>query len=109
MAKTDQYNDPLPENLIVLDYTFFDPDTLTEAQIDAIENLDWYCFEENKTNHIFVSANELEKVLGVHFDGATPLPFYDGSAPENICPNLKICKIDRVLHRWNETDGFYWA
>jgi len=96
--QTDQYGGNLPQDLTLLDVPITE---LTETEINGINNLDWYCFEGNKTNHIFVSCSKLEKVLGGLIDEISP----DDWDNENI----ELNKIDSVLHRWSEQDGFYWA
>jgi hypothetical protein len=93
----DQYGDNIPQDLTLLDLSPYHG--LTKKEIENIDKLDWYCFEGNKTNHIFVSASKLEVVL----DG-----LIDTYGPDEFGRGEKLVKIGSVLHRWGN-EGFYWA
>lgn len=96
MKQTDQYGQNIPQDLTLLEWN-----DITSRHASTIDQqLDWYCFEGNKTNHIFVSQSELEKVL----DG--PI---DNLSPDDCILNGNLVKIDSVLHRWTKEDGFYWV
>lgn len=101
MNTNDQYGNPIPADLTLLN-SFDELEALPDNQIKAIDNLDWYCFEGNKTRYIFVSQAKLEEILGGTIDNFSP---------DDVCCRVvpRIIKIDSVLHRWNEKDGFYWA
>jgi hypothetical protein len=90
----DQYNGNIPCDLTLLDCPVSE---LSPVEIKGIDNLEWYCFEGNQSNHIFVSQSKLEEILGGLIDNYPPEEFASD----------KIVKIDSVLHRWNES--FYWA
>lgn len=99
MRNTDQYNNPIPQDLILLN-PFSDIDFI-ERELKEIEGLNWYCFEGNKTNHIFVSCSQLEKVLDCICD--------EENTPDDISvgKNWNLVIIDDVLKRFNVEDGFY--
>jgi hypothetical protein len=92
----DQYNRPIPQDLILL-VLIVD----SEEQAKKILDLDWYCFEGNKTNHIFVSQSKLEEILG----GLTDAEI----GPDDLNCKYNLVKINDVIKRQNEKDGFYWA
>ena len=101
----DQYNQPLPDDLVLLDQCdvssdSFHPINLSEQQIKAINDLDWYCLPGNVRFEIFVSLAKLSAIFTKPFDVITP---------NQISKRINFWKIDRVLHRFNRLDGFYWA
>lgn len=104
MTKTvqlDQYNEPVPDDLALLDSQWLS--FLSRSELWAINQLNWY---ETKIAHglIFVSSNELEKCISGLIDFHSPedmgLTYWE---------NPTWLKIDQVLHRWNQIDGFYHA
>ena len=94
---TDQYGNAIPGDLTLLDINI---KYLSPVELKNIDNLEWYAFKGNKTNHVFVSQSKLEEVLDELVD-------YYSSA--DVRPKMPLVKIDSVLHRWTEEDGFYWA
>ena len=98
--KLDQGNNPVPEDLVFLDSAWLD--FLKDTEIWAINQLDWYVPESMAFRHIIcVSMDKLEKVIEGLVDFTTP--------EEMGISNNNWLKVDQVLHRWNETDGFYTA
>lgn len=100
--KNDQYGKPVPTDLVLLNLHDLELDIEnTKGAIRKIVDLDWY---EAKTtprnNNIFVSAAQLDKIFEDNL-----IDFY---GPEYLnYQNCNFLKIDSVLKRWNETDGFY--
>ena len=99
MNTFDQYNRPIPQDLTLLEFNL---EPYSEEKVNKILHLDWYCFEGNKTNHVFVSNAEFEKVL----DGLNDIIDPEDCALKG---KIKLVKIDNVLKRYGEEDGFYWA
>lgn len=96
----DQYNNEIPKDLCLLTWELVPNELLGKNHtLKQIDFLDWYCFEGNKTGHIFVEQKELERILGGPIDGTLP----------EDCAEYNLVKIDSVLHRWTEEDGFYHA
>ena len=100
----DQYDNPVPDDLVVLDQ---DPSSLYETERTNIDLLDWY--EPNETEPygfrfkqlVLVSAVALEKCLAGGIDHCT-------LEDVGIDVLISVNKIDQCLHRW-EARGFYHA
>lgn len=78
------------------------PAELEPHQIKEINELDWYCFEGNRSGHIFVSQNKLEVILGGTIDSTSPSECASGN-------NFQLVQIGQSTHRWSSEDGWYWA
>ena len=98
MNQKDQYDNNIPQDLILLE---IEPGELTNKEIKQIDDLDWYCFEGNKTQDIFVSKLKLEEIKDSILDDFVELGDYLFEG--------KLLKIDRVLHRNTVRGQFYWA
>ena len=97
--KLDQYNNPIPTDLIMLDNSLI---TDFPDRLDLISYLDWYCPDDKRIGYIFVSQSELSKDLP-DFD-------FDYMQPVDLgLEKSEFLKIDNYLKRWNEIDGFYHA
>ena len=91
----DQYNNPVPSDLVLLDNSLFD--ILSSDELQKVGALDWY--KPEKSNSIFVSAAAIDKC----FD-----ELYDFYGPEEFgLEKGNWLKIDACLHRWSHEDGFY--
>jgi hypothetical protein len=103
--KTDQYQNVVPDDLVLLDSSWIDGMPLGANQLNAIDALDWYKPDDghNGTIGIFVSATELDKALGEETDLEYVKP------PALYLEASNWLKIDSTLHRWNLVDGFYHA
>ncbi len=98
----DQYGKEIPNDLTCINFLF---DLLSEEGIKKIDNLDWYTLGDNRSNNIFVSYSKISDDIGVEVD---QIPTEDCFSKTAL--NLfKLVKIDSVLHRWSEDDGFYHA
>ena len=98
MNKKDQYGKNIPKDLILLTIT---PGQLTDKEIAKVcDELDWFCFDNNKTKDIFISKSSLEDILDLTDDTATP---------DEILRDYPIVKIPASLHRNTVKGQFYWA
>ena len=100
----DQYGKPIPQDLTLLELGELEK-SITKHQVSKILLLDWYAFEGNKTPHIFVSNSKLEQIMDGLLDVFGPeecvTTVFQGQHP--------LIKIDTILHRWNNENGFYHA
>jgi len=98
-------NNFIPDDLVLLTIPVSE---LTQLEVKAIENLDWYAFNNgNKTNYIFISYSKANRISAKIADALD-----DADSPSEIndsidAPNLIL--IDSCLHRYNEVDGWYHA
>lgn len=97
----DQYESPVPDDLVALD---MNPADLMEEDLKAVDGLDWY--QPDRDEHpdgshlILVSQAKLSEI------GTEGSDLADCGMDE---PLRAVEKIDAVLHRWSEQDGFYHA
>ena len=97
--KLDQYGDKIPNDLVfLLSDVVAD---ISREKFDQILLMPWYTFERNLIPQIFVSSQALREIAGA-FDFVSIQDAYNVVA-------RNIVKIDTVLHRYNDRDGFYWA
>jgi hypothetical protein len=98
----DQYGNPVPDDLAMLDLAV---DELDDAQIAAVDRLDWYQPACNP-NTIVVSGSALaDAMLNTGFGQIVT------TDPEEYeCKvRLGVQYIAASLHRWSDEDGFYHA
>lgn len=100
----DQYNNPIPADLTRLQ-SAFELTSPTDEQIKKLCLIDWYCFSGNQ-NDIFVSQSKLEEIVDGPIDSVC---VEDCATDAQLHRGIKLLRIDSVLYRWNESDGFYWA
>jgi hypothetical protein len=94
----DQYGNAVPDDLVLLDCAV---EQLDDAEIAAVDGLDWYELNGSFWRPILVGWSAFERALpGVD---ALGIDEYD------IDLALGVSYIDAVLHRWNDEDGFYHA
>ena len=94
--QTDQYGDPIPDDLVVLDR---EPEEFSEGELAAIDGLQWY--EPRKSGHcVLVSWRAFSAVVG-----GTEL-----ASPEDcdVDPEMGFDLINAPLHRYEE-GRFYHA
>lgn len=90
----DQYGNLAPDDLVALDVPI---STFTVRELKAIDRLDWYQSKRGSLDSpILVSRAALRAAL----DWA-PLSL------RRVRSN--VVRIDRVLHRYSDADGFYHA
>lgn len=107
MNKLDQYNNPIPNDLVIINSIRISQLVLEEpSSIDKLNKLKWYGFKGNKTPHIFVSYLEADKISSLI--GSL---LADSSSPKDFFPLADLVLINSVLHRYSISieDGFYWA
>ena len=98
----DQYNNPIPNDLVLLNDV--QVCALTVKECKAVNKLNWYCFEGNRNKYIFISF-ELSTLQNPDLASA----FCDASSPDDINTLGRLVLIDSVLHRYNVEDDWYWA
>lgn len=107
-ARYDQYGSKIPEDLVLLWHDLLDNilKSKEDFKLRNIDRLDWY--KAVQYGGIFVSAIELEGAIGTT-DAYHNTDFMTAEEIFGSKVNPTWNKIDSVLHRWNETDGFYHA
>ena len=91
--RKDQYGEPIPNDLVVLSGE--NPKDFIADGLKAVDKADWY--EANGI--ILVPWHQTEIFETAPEDAGLDLDD----------PTVEILKIDAVLHRYNEVDGFYHA
>jgi len=89
----DQYNEPVPDDLVVLD---LDPSELTSAECEAIDDLDWYEPSDIKWTHLLLVSRE---ALGKCFEGPIDFCFLEDIGFSEQPP---VFKIANCFHRWDD-------
>jgi hypothetical protein len=98
----DQYGNPVPDDLVMLDLAV---DELNDAQLAAVDRLDWYQPLSNPST-IVVGGSALEEAMrksGFGQIGTTDPEEYECKV------RLGVQYIAASLHRWSDEDGFYHA
>jgi len=86
----DQHNNDVPNDLVSLSCG---PDRFNEEELKIIDNASWYLVQHVWGQDLAVSFAEVQGLID------EPL----GDSP------IDVQYIDRVLHRYNNEDGFYYA
>ena len=90
--RNDQYGQPIPEDLVTLP----DITELSGTEIRWIDGMDWY---ETK-GILMASAKDINYLSEVD-----PLD----AGVDLSDPDVEVLKVDSVLHRWSNENGFYHA
>ena len=98
----DQYGNPVPDDLVMLDLAV---DELDDAQLAAVDRLDWYQPACNPRSIVVSGSALYDAMQGTGFG---PI---DTTDPEEYgCQvRLGVQYIASSLHRWSDEDGFYHA
>mgnify|MGYP000126621344 CR=1 FL=1 len=86
----DQYGNDIPDDLVFLSCG---PDRFNKDELEIIDNAQWYLVQHAWGEDLAVSFAEVRGLID------EPL----GDAP------VAIKAVNRVLHRYNDEDGFYYA
>ncbi len=101
----DQYGDPVPEDLVVLDWSYVEnlPKRLIPGFLKVVDNVPWY-----EIGHVLcVSWAVIDKWQTAHKCIFDPTELSD--VGETLPETGPIFLIQTVLHRYGPSDGFYHA
>lgn len=92
IKRTDQYGDPIPDDLV----TMPNVDLMYATDIQAVYESTWY----EAVKILLVSAEEID-----YLSEGDPLD----SGIDLSNPKVVVNKVDRCLHRFSFDEGFYHA
>ena len=90
----DQYDNEIPNDLVLV----YENINLTPKQITMIDNADWYVVDlYHYKGLLCVSAKAVDYL-------------FDGNPVQEFNSKIKSVQyITKILHRYTEQDGFYYA